>query len=479
MFENAVRNYGNKTAIISDGYRLSYTELDEASNKLANALIGLGVAKGDRVAFLLPNCPEFIISYFGIIKTGAIAVPLDPRYRPEELDSVCDDFKPAILITDSHLLEPLIPHLSHFAYLRNIINVSSSFDGQFIDYREIMAGGSTQGINIEIKPEDIAQIAYTSGPTVRPHGAVLTHRSVVSEASMIIEGFQQTEKDKVILFALPLHHQFALVAVLMSVIGSGGSLVIVHGVSISSVLETIEREQATIFIGVPYVYALAVIMAEKEGLKNDPRSIRLWSSGGAPLLPDIARRFKKAYGADIVDVWGLTEAVCMVTCEPIDSTRKFDSVGKPMSGWEVKIVDDNGREMPVNQPGEIIVRGPAMEGYYHNPEATAGVIKDGWLYTGDIGKLDEDGYVYILGRKKNVIIRKGQNIYPEDIEYVLNSHPKVARAEVVSVPDELKGDAVKAIVSLKDGTRATEEELRRFCRQHMADFKLPTKIELL
>ncbi|MDI6815231.1 MAG: AMP-binding protein, partial [Dehalococcoidales bacterium] len=204
--------------------------------------------------------------------------------------------------------------------------------------------------------------------------------------------------------------------------------------------------------------------------------LRLCGSAGAALPIDIIKRFKKYYGLDIVDFWGLTEAVCHVTCPPLDGTGKFGSVGKTLPGWELKIVDDSGRELPPNHPGEIIVRGPIMKGYYNNPQATAEVIKDGWLYTGDIGKVDEDGYLFFLGRKKELIITKGQNIYPGDIEDVLSAHPKVAEVAVVGVPDELRGEVVRAIISLKEGEVTTEEEIRRFCRQHMADYKLPKQI---
>jgi len=241
-------------------------------------------------------------------------------------------------------------------------------------------------------------------------------------------------------------------------------------------METIERERGTIFMGVPYVYALVVNMAEEKGVKNDLSCLRLCGSAGATLPIDIIKRFKKYYGLDIVDFLGLTEAVCHVTCPPLDGTGKLGSVGKALPGWELKIIDDNGKELPPNQPGEIIVRGPIMKGYYNNPQATAEVIKDGWLYTGDIGKVDEDGYLFLLARKKELIITKGQNIYPSDIEDVLCAHPKVAEAAVVGVPDELRGEVVRAIISLKEGEVTTEEEIRRFCRQYMADYKLPKQI---
>jgi long-chain acyl-CoA synthetase len=180
--------------------------------------------------------------------------------------------------------------------------------------------------------------------------------------------------------------------------------------------------------------------------------------------------------SNLIDFWGLTEAVCHATCPPIDGTGKLGSVGKALPGWDVKIVDDNGKELPLNQPGEMIVSGPIMKGYYNNPQDTAEAIKDGWLYTGDIGRVDEDGYLFIVGRKKEAIIVKGQNIYPSDIEDVLYTHPKIAEAAVVGIHDELRGEVVRAVVSLKEGEATTEEEIKRFCRKHMADFKVPKQV---
>ncbi|MBA7505599.1 Long-chain-fatty-acid--CoA ligase [subsurface metagenome] len=478
MLEETAGRYGRKTAIVFGDRRLSYAELDEASNKVANTLIRMGVTKGDRVAMLLPNSPEFAITYFGIVKAGSIAVPLGTNYKVNELASLFDNCQPKVLVAESPTLEPLVPALPRFKSIKHIIDLGSKYEGQFLSYRDIMATSSAQRIEVEPGPEDIATISYTGGPTNRPRGVMLSHRSLVTEAIISGDGFQQTDKDIVMLFALPLLHLFGLTAVLLASVYKGSTVVIVPGtgLSISILMATIEKEKGTMFLGVPYIFALVVDIAEKEGVKNDLSSLRLCSSGGAPLSIDIIQRFKQHYGFDLIDIWGLTEATCHVTCPPIDGTRKLGSVGKALPGWEVKIVDDNGRELLLNQPGEIIVRGPIMKGYYNNPQATAEVIKDGWLYTGDIGRVDEDGYLFLSGRKKETIIVKGQNIYPSDIEDVLYTHPKVAEAAVVGIPDELRGEVVRAVISLKEGEVTTEEEIRRFCRKHMADYKVPKQV---
>jgi len=478
MLEEAVGGYGKKTAIVSGDRRLSYAELDEASNKVANTLIRMGVNKGDRVAMLLTDSPEFVIIYFGIVKAGSIAVPLNPKYKVDELASLFDNCKPKVLVAESPTLEPLVPALPRFKSIKHVIDLGSKYEGQFLGYWEIMATSWAQRIEVEPEPEDMATISYTGGPTNRPRGAMFSHRSLCTEAIISGNGLQQTDKDIVILFALPMYHMFGLGAVLLTSVNSASTIIIVPGtgISIGSLMEAIEREKGTILLGVPYIYALAVKMAGREGIKNDLSSLRLYGSGGAPLPINVIQQFKQHYGFTILDMWGLTEAVSQVTCQPIEGTGKLGSVGKALPGWEVKIVDDNIKELPPNQPGEIIVRGPIMKSYYNNPQATAEAIRDGWLYTGDIGRVDEDGCLFILGRKKKTIIVKGQNIYPSDIEDVLHTHPKVAEAAVVGIADELRGEVVRAVISLKAGEVTTEEEIRRFCRKYMADYKVPKQV---
>ncbi len=481
MLEEAAVRYKGKAAIVSGDRRLSYADVDEASNKVANALIGMGVKKNDRVAMLLSNSPEFVTTYFGLVKAGAIAVPLDTQYRVDELTSLFADSMPKVLVTESPTLEPLIPVLSRFQSIKYVIDVGSDYGGRFPGYQDIMASSSARRIEVEPEPEDIAHIGYTSGPSFHPRGVMLSHRCLVGEAAISGGGFQQTDKDIMMLFALPMYHVLGLVAVLLASIYKGSTVVIVPGtgLSISSFMAAIEREKGTMLWGVPYIFALAVDMAEKEGVKNDLSSLRLCGSAGAPLQIDVIQRFKHHYGFDIIDCLGLTEAVCLVTCPPINGNGKLGSVGEPLPGWEVRIVDDNGRELPTNQPGEIIVRGPIMKGYYHNPQATAEVIKDGWLYTGDIGKADEDGYLFITGRKKDIIIVKGQNISPSDIESVLLTHPKVAEAVVIGIPDEMRGEVVGAVISLKAGEAASEQKIKGFCLERLASYKVPRQVIFL
>lgn len=482
MLEEVVGRYGGKTAIVSGERRLSYADLDEASNKVANALIRMGVNKGDRVAMLLSNSPEFVIIYFGIVKTGAIAVPLDTTSKVPELISLFDDFLPKVLVAESINLEPLAPVLSRFKSIRHVIDLGAEKDeGHLLSYRGIMAASSGRRIDVELAPEDIADITYASGPVFHPRGVVLSHQHLVTEAAVSAGGFKQTDKDVTMLFALPMYHMLGMVGVMLASICQGSTVVIVPGtgLSISNFMAAIEREKGTMFLGVPYIFVLLVDMAEREGIKHDLSSIRLWCSAGAPLSVNIAKRFKQYYGSDILDAWGLTETVCHITCPPINGSGRLGSIGKALPGWEVKVVDEGGQELPPNQAGELIVSGPLMKGYYNNPQATAEVIKDGWLYSGDIGKVDEDGYLFITGRKKDMVIVKGQNVYPSDIERVLATHPKVAEVAVLGIADELRGEVVGAVISLREGKVATEQEIRQFCLERIASYRVPRQVVFL
>ncbi len=476
--EETARLHAGKTAIVLGPRRVSYAELDEESNKVANALAKLGIGKGDRVAMLLSNSPEFVSTYFGIAKVGAIAVPLDTRYKIEELTGILNSCEPKIIVSESAFLGPIIPEQQRFSYIEHLIEVGNAYDGQCLSYQELMDMSQSTRMDVEITPDDLGTISYTSGPTSEPHGAVFTHGNLYLSAINSADVFQQNDKDVVMSFALPMYHMFGLAVVLLSSISKGSTIIIVPGtgISINTLMEAIERERGTMLLGVPYIYALAVKLANQEGIKSDLSSLRFCCSGGAPLTVDLIRQFRKCYGLTIIDIWGLTEAVAQVTCQPIDGKGKLGASGKALPGWQMKIVDDNDNELPVNQQGEIIIKGPMMREYYNNPQATAEKINNGWLHTGDIGRVDKDGYMFITGRKKNMIILKGQNIYPIDIEKVLRAFPKIAEAKIIGIPDKLRGEIVGAIIRLKRRAEATEQEIRRFCTERMADYKLPKQI---
>lgn len=478
ILERATEKFADKTAIVMGKRRVSYAELEEASNKVANALIKMGVRKGDRVATIQSSNPEFATIFFGIIKAGGIAVPLDARYIIDELANIFNDCQPKVLVAESPALDSLVPALPRFGFIKNVVGFNPEYDEQFTSYQQILSASSAARVDVDLSPSDTAIISYTGGPTSNPLGVVLSHQSIGTEAITSGDVFEQTDKDVLMQFALPMYHMFGLTAVLLASIAKGSTVVVVPGTgrSIDSFMEAIEREKGTMYLGVPYIYALAINVARREGIKHDLSSLRLYISGGAPLPVEIINLFQQYYGFNLLDIWGQTESVSQITVSPIDGTGKIGSSGKPMPCWEIKIVDDDGNELPPNQPGEIVARGPIMTGFYNNPQATAETIKNGWLHTGDIGKIDEDGYLFITGRKRKMLILKGQNIFPGDIEEVLITHPKIAETRIIGVPDMIRGETVKALIRLKPGETATEQEIRQFYQNRMADYKLPREI---
>ena len=477
MLEQAAKRYAGKTVIVTGERKLSFTELDEASNKVANALVGLGVGKDDRVALLLANSPEFVAVYFGVVKIGAIAVLLDPKYKLTELVSLCDDSKPRVLVTESPCLEQLAPVMDRFKSVERVIGLNYKNKGDFLAYDEIMADSSSAAIATEPAPEDIAHIAYTSGPSFHPRGVAMSHQALGREAAISGEGFEQTDKDIIVLFALPMHHAFGLVVIMMTAITKGSTVVILPGLSVDNLFETIEKEKATMFMGVPFVHGLIVNAVEAGGIKHDISSLRIWGTAGAAMPSNIAKKVKEYIGLTPVNFWGMTESAAHVSCTALDGSGPANSVGKALPGWELRIVDDEGKELPTGETGEITVRGPVMNEYYNNPQATTQVLKDGWLYTGDVGWMDEAGWLFLAaGRKKDMLISKGQNICPSDIEEVIGHHPRVAEVAVVGIADESRGETPRAVIKLKTGEKATEPEIKRFCLEHLANYKVPREI---
>ena len=478
MLEDTVKRYADKTAIVMGKRRVSFAQMDEDSNRIANALRDMGVVKGDRVATLQGSNPEFAAIFFGIIKIGAIAVPLDSRYIADELYCIFGDCRPKVLVAENPPLVFLAPSLPRFDSIKHVIAFDPEYKDEFTSYQEIISNSPASGIDVDIDPEDIAIISYTGGPTQNPHGVVLSHQAVCTEAINSAYVFEQTEKDVLMQFALPLYHQFGLTAVLLASTYKGSTIVAVPGTgrSIDSFMEVVEREKGTLYMGVPYIYSLMINVARLEGIKHDLSSLRVCISGGAPLEPEIIRQFKQCYGLNLVDIWGQTESVAQITASPVDGSGKIGSSGKPMPCWEMKIFDDNDNELPPDHEGEIVVRGPVMTGFYNKPEATAEILRNGWLHTGDIGRIDEYGFLFITGRKRKMLILKGQNIFPDDIEEVLSAHPGIAEARVVGVPDIIRGETVKVLIKLKPGETVTEQEIRQYCQGRMADYKLPREI---
>lgn len=478
VLERTASRYGDKNAIVYGDQKVTYKSLNEKSNRFANALLQAGISPGDRVALFLSNSPEFFIAFFGITKIGAIPLPLDQQYKLREMKSLFNNSLPAAIVSENTALDVMAPILPDLDSVKLVIEANTEQRENYVSFDEFLDSGSDKNLNVVRSPDDIAVIMYTSASSFQPKGVMLSHYSLVKEAIMSSKGYDQTDKDTMMLFALPMFHVYGLVAAALSTIYTGGTIVIVPGtgLSIKSFMSSIEREQGTMFLGVPYIFALTVDMAKKDGIQNDLSSLRLCASAGAPLSVNTAREFKELYGLDIMDCYGLTEAVCHVTCPPIYETVRTGSIGKPLCDWNIKIVDSTGIEVSTGESGEILVNGPIMKGYYNNPEDTDKFIKDGWLYTGDIGMKDEDGNLYITGRSKDTIIVKGQNIYPADIETVISEMQEVAEVAVMGIPDRMRGEIIGAVINLRENAEITEQDIRQFCLERIASYKIPKQI---
>ncbi len=479
MLGDTVRLYADKTAIVCGDVNVSYAELEETSDRIANKLLVLGIKKGDRVAMLLLNSPQFVSVFFGIVKCGAIAVPLDTKYKTDELNCLLEQCRPAALFVESPYIEPLVPMLLRWSYIKHVIDVSAGAGRRYLSYKEIIKTGSPQEVEPYIAEQDTAVIAYTSGPAFKPKGAMLPHDNLVRAIEISAEGFQQTDKDVVMLFALPMHHIVGLIIILLTSIYKGSTVAILSGLSINSLMQIIEKEKATIFIGVPFIHHLIVKKVLEEGLEHDLSSLRICGSIGAPLPVELAQQFERHLGFRLINFYGLTESTAHVTCQSLNGSGKAGSVGKALPGWEIKIVDDKNSELPANHSGEVIIRGPIMSRYYENEGDTRAIIKRGWLYTSDIGRLDEDGCLFLEDLKKDMVITKGQNIYPSDIESVLANYPAVAAAVAVGIPDSMRGEVVGVAVVLKEGLMATGRQLKKHCLKHLANYKVPKQIIFL
>lgn len=481
ILENSAARFKDKTGLIYGEQRLSFTSLEEDANRVAHALKKMGVKKGDRVAMLLSGSPQFVTVFFGIMKIGGIAVPLDTRYVVDELEILFNDCSPKVLVIENSCLTPLLPALERFKSVRAIITVAAPPDKRFTSYTDIVEQYSSRHLKMEVDSNAAAVISYTGGPTMKPHGVVLSHYAIYTEVINSVIGFEQTENDVMVLFALPMYHQFGLTAALLGSLHSGNKIVLVPGTgrSIDTFMEAVEKEKGTMYMGVPYIYSLMINVARRAGIKYDLSSLRLLASGGAPLEPVVIEQFKKVYGMDIHDIYGQTESICHVCLIPVNGPLKPGSSGKALPCWEMKIFDENDLELPTGSEGEIVLKGPVMNGFWNQPEATRKALRGGWLHTGDIGYMDEDGYLWITARKRRMLILKGQNIFPEDIESVLMTHPDVAEAKVGGHIDLVRGETVEAFVHLKPGSVVTEQALRQFCQGKMADYKIPKAIHFV
>ncbi len=470
MLEKTVREVPQKTAIVLGAERVSYQELDERSNRIANTLMGLGMRKGDHVAILMSCTPEWVFNYFGVVKAGGKIVILNAMLKAPEYDFLLRDSDSTILLTEKSFSEMLSSILPNIPSLKHVIEVDSD------SYAKMMADSSSTSPVVDIKDDDETAIIYTSGVLGKQKGVVHTHTSLMVAATTVAPGLEQ-ERDDVCISMIPFFYALGLVAVILPSFMKGSTVVILPRFTPGNALETITQEKATILVGVPAMYN-ALAMLDDEALKGyDLSSLRVACTAGAKASAHLMKALEEKFGLTLCEIYGTTEALA-TTFGDIHN-RKLGTAGKPVE--DIKIIDVAGNEVPQGEIGELVCRSPmVMKEYYKVPELTAQVLKGGWFHSGDLVRIDEDGYIEYIEKKSFIIVTSaGVKIPPTEVEDVLLKHPSVAEAAYVGVMDELKGQIPTAFIVLKEGQVATAKEIRNFCRQNLANYKLPHKIELV
>ncbi len=478
LWQNSFKNHSEKEAIVTESERLTYQELDQEIKSFQLGLKRLGIQKGEHIGLLLPNCPEFIIAYLGIACMGNTVVPLNPTLTVDELTYIIEDASIRTLICFQPLQGLVQALQKKRPSLKNIIVTPQTTQTGWISFTELTKKrDKSVEVDESISPDEIAAILYTSGTTGKPKGAMLMHKNLCSNAVSAYETLACNHNDR-FLVSLPLFHSFqATVGMLVPILGSC-KMVIVKDFKPQYILELIEKEKLTIFLGVPSMYLLLTRTPKEE--KEPSSFFRLCVSGGAALPVTVANEFEKRFHLPIHEGYGLTEASPVCSVNPIHEPPKIGSIGKPLKGVKIKVVDENEKEVPVGEVGELLVNGEnVMKGYLGLPEETKQTIRNNWLHTGDMAKQDEEGYFYIVDRKKEMIIVAGENVYPREVEEVLYQHPDVAETAVIGIPDQLRGEVPRAFVRLKENAPENKKEILSFCREHLASYKIPKTIRFI
>ncbi|MBM7694024.1 long-chain acyl-CoA synthetase [Peribacillus deserti] len=478
----------DKTAYIFMDQKTNYRELDMAVSKFSNGIKKLGIKKGDHIALIVGNTPHFIIGMYGALRAGATVIPINPIYTPDEIGFIINNGDVKLVVTLDVLL-PLMeginrvtPQVEHIVVCPTSKEASSEDLETLNIYPKmkpityVLESGEAVYEEISVDDDDTAVILYTSGTTGKPKGAMLTHKNLYSNASDVGSYLKMNESDYVIT-ALPMFHVFCLTVVLNAPLMTGATLLIMPKFSPKEVFHFAKEYSATVFAGVPTMYNF--LYQYPDGTAEDLKSLRLCISGGASLPVSLLKAFEQKFSVLVSEGYGLSEASPVTCFNPLDRPRKPGSIGMNILNVQNRVVNELGEEVPVGQVGELIVKGPnVMKGYYKLPEETAAALKDGWLYTGDLARVDEEGYFYIVDRKKDMIIVGGYNVYPREVEEVLFAHPNLVEAAVIGVPDPNLGEAIHAYVVSNIET-LTAEDLALYCRDRLAKYKVPAVFEFL
>lgn len=496
------RNYPRKNAIHFMGKNITYKELYDYVQRVAKYMYDLGIKKGDRVAIMLPNCPQSVICFYAVLQIGAVVVQTNPLYTERELEYQLKDSGAKAIIS----LDILYPRISKVYKRTSLKHVIVTAIKDFLPFPINLIYPYIQkkqtGIKIQLKEDDylhllsnilahtepsfneeveidldndLALLQYTGGTTGQPKGVMLTHKNLIANSTACAAWlFKAIPGEERVLGILPLFHVYGLTTVLILSIMQGNEMILIPRLDVKMLLKTIHKKKPTLFPGAPTIYI--ALLNHPDLKKYNLSSIKACISGAAPLPVEVQEKFEEITGGKLVEGYGLTESSPVTHANFIwEQKRVKGSIGVPWPDTDAKIVDpETGEDLPPEEIGEIVVKGPqVMKGYWNREEETAETLKDGWLYTGDLGYMDEEGFFYVVDRKKDVIIAGGYNIYPREIEEIFYEHPAIQELTVVGVPDPYRGETVKAYIVLKPGANVTEEELDEYARKHLAAYKVP------
>jgi len=494
IITNGLQNYPDSVALIHQDSPVTYAELAVAVDELKSGIASLGIARGDRISLLLPNCPTFVYGYYAAAALDAVVVPVNPLLKAGELEYIWRDAEIKLVITIPQLLPVVqvgrqnLPDLKHVICTVGRKELPDSLPADSIEgfsaLEDVLAAGAKLmrlGVSPAFDEErnagrhenDCAVIIYTSGTTGRPKGAMLSHKNLTRNVEQVRARIPFTAEDR-FLTMLPLFHAFAATVCMNVCLSAGSTTLLLESFTPARVLEAIKRHGITIFPAVPALFNALLMSANGP---EDVASVRLFVSGGAPLPAATLETLESRFGVPVLEGDGPTECSPVTTANPVEGPRKVGSVGPAVPGVEVAIFDDNDNPVPTDVVGEIVVRGDnVMLGYLNQPEATAEAMKGGWYHTGDLGRIDSDGYVFIVDRKKDMVITSGLNVYPREVEEVLYTHPAVQEAAVIGMPDAMRGEAVVAVVVRRSGVEVAERDLLRHCKAAMANYKVPQQV---
>ncbi len=507
--ESNAANYPDNPALIFKGNVVNYREFNELTDRMAAGLAALGVNKGDRVGIIMPNSPQFVIAFYGILKAGGTVVATNSIYTAGEIASQLADAEATVCVLtsnfyhkfkqaqpDTQVKKVIVSHIKDYmpSTVKMLFPVLALIKSDLKDHQVKLRDGDTWLVDlldrypasmrpqVEVGPDDVAVFSYTGGTTGVSKGAVNTHKALVANSLQIKSWMPDIQMGKeVVLMAIPLFHVYGMVAGMGFGMASAASLVMVPNPrDMDDLLDNLQKHRPTIYPGVPTMYNAINVHPQVKSGEVDVTSIRGCISGSAPLMRETKETFERLTGASLREGYGMSEAPTASHCNPMQGENRTGSIGLPLPDVECRIVslEDGVTDLPAGEEGELAIRSPnLMKGYWKMPTETANALRNGWLFTGDIARMDDDGYFYIVDRKKELIKPSGYQVWPREVEEVLVKHPKILEAGVAGIPDERRGETVKAWIVLHQGETATVEEIREFCKQYLAPFKVPSQVE--